>query len=300
MDTKGEEATSHHENVLGSGWETDQEKGWKDATWEIMRGENWEALVDLMENTVKMFKLLNDADDIFAKLTENESVQQTAVDKEATDCDESLADMESVSSASDSSFRLRMQEILDRKWPDTESDDDESGSSAITSYKEENTRPTDKRQNVIVFLPAEMDCSTQDKEIEKALTYLGCDKDNIVNTEMIRDRGEDYNGKVVLRVQMDTVKQASKALANAYKLKNYPVPGIYIAKDMTYHQRLKMRELVRILRFKIEMLPKYRWKIVDWEVVNVGLFKKNEHESMKLDLIDSSSASLVSSSGTGN
>ena len=290
-------------NVLGSGWETDQENGWKDATWEIMRGENWEALVDLMENTVKMFKLLNDADNVFAKLTENESVEQTAVDcpldKEATYCEESLADMESVSSASDSSsLRLRIQ-IYDQKLSDTESDDDESGSSAVNSYKEENTRPTDKRQNVIVFLPAEMDCSTQDKEIEKALTYLGCDKDNIVNTEMIRDRGEDCNGKVVLRVQMDTVKQASKALANAYKLKNYPVPGIYIAKDMTYHQRLKMRELVRTLRFKIEMLPKYRWKIVDWEVVNVGLFKKNEHESMKLALIDSSSASLVSSSGTG-
>ena len=77
------------------------------------------------------------------------------------------------------------------------------------------------------------------------------------------------------------------------------MPGIYIAKDMTYHQRMKMRELVKTLRSRIERFPKYRWKIVDWEVVNVGLFKKNEHESMKLDLIDSSSASLVSSSGTG-
>ena len=56
-----------------------------------------------------------------------------------------------------------------------------------------------------------------------------------------------------------------------------------------------MRELVRILRFKIEMLPKYRWKIVDWEVVNVGRFKKKEQDS-KFDLMDS--ASLVSSSGS--
>ena len=204
-----------------------------------------------------------------------------------------MADIELVSTTSESPFF--QFPFVDGKSSDTESDDsDESGSSSI-SYKEENTRPTDKRQNVIVFLPADMDCSIQDKEIEKALAYLGCDKDSIMNTEMIRDRGEDCNEKIVLKVQMDTVKQASKALANAYKLKNYPLPGIYIAKDMTYHQRLKMRELVRILRFKIEMLPKYRWKIVDWEVVNVGRFKKKEQDS-KFDLMDS--ASLVSSSGS--
>ena len=93
--------------------------------------------------------------------------------------------------------------------------------------------------------------------------------------------------------KMNTVKQASKALANAYKLKNYPVSGIYIAKDMTYHQRLKMRELVKTLRYRIEMLPKYRWKIVDWEVVNVGRFKKQEQD-FKHDLMNSYSGSLDS------
>ena len=44
------------------------------------------------------------------------------------------------------------------------------------------------------------------------------------------------------------------------------------------------------------VLPKYRWKNVDWEVVNVGRFKKQEQEC-KLDLMDSSSGSLVSSAG---
>jgi hypothetical protein len=256
-------------------------------------------LIELMENTVKMYKLLNDADDIFAKSTTNDSVKQTAVDRlsadmMATDCEESLADIESVSNVSESLSCILDCNLLPSE--DMELDDDESGPLSMlstASYKEENMRPTDKRQNVIVFLPADMDCSIQDEAIEKAFAYLGCEQFSILNTEMVRDRGEDCNGKIVIRVQMNTVKQASKALANAYKLKNYPVPGIYIAKDMTYHQRLKMRELVKTLRYRIEMLPKYRWKIVDWEVVNVGRFKKQEHES-KLDLMESYSGSLAS------
>ena len=109
------------------------------------------------------------------------------------------------------------------------------------------------------------------------------------------DRGDDYNGKKsVLRVQMDTVKQASIALANAYKLKNYPLPGVYIAKDMTYHQRVKMRELVKTLRWRIDHQPKYRWKIVDWEVVNVGYFKQVQESESKPDTMNRISGSFGS------
>ena len=54
------------DNVLGRGWEADQKNGWKDATWEIMRGENWDRLIEIMENTVNMYKLLNDADYIIS------------------------------------------------------------------------------------------------------------------------------------------------------------------------------------------------------------------------------------------
>ena len=89
---------------------------------------------------------------------------------------------------------------------------------------------------------------------------------------MVRDKAEDCNiyDKIVLRVRMDSVKQVTKALANAYKLKRYP--NIYIARDMTFHQRSKLRDLVMKLRLNISLQPEYRWKIVDWEVVKVGLF----------------------------
>ena len=167
-------------------------------------------------------------------------------------------------------------------------------SSGIAVGKKDRLRSIDKRQNVMVFLPAYMDCCIQETQIEKALSYLGCEKESIMSTEMVRDRGNDSNEKIVLRVQMDTIKQATKALANAYKLKNYPVSGIHIAKDMTYQQRLKMRELVRTLRSKIEMLPEYRWKIVDWEVVNVGLFKKQKKE-FEVDIDSNSSESETDS-----
>ena len=294
--------------ALGRDWEADQKNGWKDKTWEIIKGKNWDALIQLMDNTVKMFNLITDANDLLAKATTNDSVKESATtvsicdklddiksavdrlsaNKEAADSEESLANLDSLSDGSNPlSSCCKLWSAVD-----IGSDKDEPAFGAIAP-EEEKARPIDKRQNVIVFLPTVLDY-TQDEEIEGMLTYLGCEKDSILTTEMVRDRDDDYNGKSVLRVQMDTVKQASIALANAYKLKNYPLPGVYIAKDMTYHQRVKMRELVKTLRWRIDHQPKYRWKIVDWEVVNVGYFKQVQESESKPDTMNRISGSFGS------
>ena len=152
------------------------------------------------------------------------------------------------------------------------------------NVENKNRTRTDRRRNVMVFLPC-LHSLNNDKEVENVLTYLGCDKASIQDTEIVRDRSEYYDEKIVLRVQMDSVEQASKAFANGYKLKYYDGPKIFIAKDMTYSQRIKLRELVMMLRENIRLEPKYRWKIVDWEVVKVGLFKKRDQTNSDSDSI---------------
>ena len=55
-----------------------------------------------------------------------------------------------------------------------------------------------------------------------------------------------------------------------------------------------MRELVKTLRWRIDHQPKYRWKIVDWEVVNVGYFKQEQESESKLDTMNRISGSFGS------
>ena len=127
----------------------------------------------------------------------------------------------------------------------------------------------------MVFLPAHsVGSSNYRKEVENALAYLGCKKASLLDTEIVRDKSNDSDEKIVLRVHMDSIEQASKAFANAYKLKSYSGPDVFIAKDMSFHHRTKLRHLVHILHMKILSQPEYRWKIVDWEVVKVGQFKR--------------------------
>ena len=276
-------------------WETDATNGWKNCTERIMRYKNWDAVIGLIENTMDMWIMLKEADDLIAKVITKGSVTDKEVITKLSEI-ESKTDILSDRLMPDITIGEKLDDIklvMDKLCAEKEIDhcstsfenmelysaasESVPGKDAIVK-KNGVKRIMDKRRNVMVFLPAYMDSSRQDKEVENALSYLGCDKGSILDMEMVRDRGDDFNEKIVLRVQMDTVKQASKALANACKLKNYPVPGIYIAKDMTYYQRIKLRELVKKLRSNIEMLPKYRWKIVDWEVVSVGLFKQKEQK----------------------
>ena len=273
-------------------WETDKKNGWKNSAECIMRGRNWDAVIGLIENTMKMWEMLTEADDLIAKSIIKGSVTDKEVITKLSEI-ESKTDILSDRLMPDSTICEKLDDIklvMDKLCADKESDHrstssenaelDNAAPESVPGrnpfVKKDGVKRKDRRQNVMVFLPAYMDSPRQDKDVENALSYLGCDRGSILDMEMVMDRSDDCNGKIVLRVQMDTVKQASKALANACQLKNYSVPGIYIAKDMTYYQRIKLRELVKKLRSNIEMLPKYRWKIVDWEVVSVGLFKRKE------------------------
>ena len=73
---------------------------------------------------------------------------------------------------------------------------------------------------------------------------------------------------------MNSTEAVSSILDNASKLKSYYGPKMYMAQDLNYVERERLRKLVRILREKIDEESENYWKIVDGEVKIVGAMKK--------------------------
>ncbi len=274
--------------ILGKDWETDKDNRWTESCYNIIRNEQYDFLTGLLDYTTKMMALLSEAENFIASSI-NEPVKDTEVIVKLKEI-ESKTDILFDKIMPDSKICEKLENIkqgMDKLCAERDTKNNApSEKSAEMSIERDGSVPhygvkrSDKRQNVMVFLPTDRDSCDFDEKVEDVLTYLGCDKESIQEIEVVRDKGDDCDDKIVLRVHMDSVKQATKALANAFKLKRYP--GIYIARDMTIHQQIKLRDLVRKLRSKIQLQPKYRWKIVDWEVVNVGLFNpKYQKEELK-------------------
>ena len=115
------------------------------------------------------------------------------------------------------------------------------------------------------------------QEIGAALYYLDCDKGQLKDVEIVRDR-EEHEDKIVLRLRLNSTKAVSSILDNASKLKSYYGPKMYMPKDHNYFGRSRLRKLLRLLRQRIDKEPDNYWKIVDEEVKNVGaMWKKKLH-----------------------
>ena len=80
--------------------------------------------------------------------------------------------------------------------------------------------------------------------------------------------------KIVLRLRMNSTEAVASILDTASKLKSYYGPKMYMAKDLNYVERQRLRKLVRILREKIDEEPENYWKIVNGEVRIVGIMRK--------------------------
>ena len=276
--------SSSMNSFLGDDWELDKAHEWRYITSSIIEDRYYDSLIGVLDTTLKMMKLLAKAEDfivtkkemeppIMDTRTMNDKMNQT----EGIDSDSSIFDgltvpeltlydngMGNLDSAENLSLELGIMDEKNNESPV------EIVSTAPLKRDGDVSKPRDRRKNVMMFLPGcIMNSCSYEKEVENILTYLGCEKSSIQDIEIVRDGGDRYS---VLRVEMDSVREASRALANAYKLKNYLGP-IFIAKDMTFCQRMKMRELVKTLRECITLQPMYRWKIIDWEVVKVGVFQ---------------------------
>jgi hypothetical protein len=110
------------------------------------------------------------------------------------------------------------------------------------------SRKKSRERNVMVFI--EDFCrKSYYEEIEAALAYLDCDKGQLKEVEIVRDRVEPED-KIVLRLRMNSTEAVASILDTASKLKSYYGPKMYMAKDLNYVERQRLRKLVRILRKK--------------------------------------------------
>ena len=259
------------------------EHGKEELVYTIMKGECYDDLEELIRHTLRMKSLLLKAEETFSTNIEEE-IEEKEQHEEVMS---TLNCIHSKICTVDNYVNGRLRETMEavnmevkevRKSTNTivegiaEKEQTESEDNPQNLLKPMLVKAAkDKRYNVMVFLPGGSESSSYSGQIGDMLTYLGCDKEAMVGIEVVRDSG-DVDKKTVLRVQMDSIEQASKILANAHKLKNYE-ENLYIAKDLKFSERIKLRELVSILRQKICEDPSHRWKIIDWQVVKIGLFK---------------------------
>ena len=89
------------------------------------------------------------------------------------------------------------------------------------------------------------------------------------------DKTRGHGQKIALKLCFENAQQVSKVLANAYRLKHYNRMRVFLAQDLAFAERMKLRNLVKLLRENILNYPTCRWKIVKDQVVNVGVFKNS-------------------------
>ncbi len=109
-------------------------------------------------------------------------------------------------------------------------------------------------------------------EVHEVLAYLGVEA-NVSSIAVVKTGCKD--NKVTLRVSFGSSEPVAAALANAKTLKSFRKFKVYLAKDMTYDERQKVRGLVKELRSRIRSEPGTYWTIRDFEVVGFGTYRKS-------------------------
>jgi hypothetical protein len=217
-------------------WEDDKERLMSD----IMHGSWYDGLECLLKSAIKMKTLLLHVKELNVS---NGETKRKFSDPLASQVEEEVKTKEVVAEFED--------KVADRKV---------------------DSRKKGRERNVMVFI--EDFCSeSYYEEIEAALNYLDCDKGQLKEVEIVRDRVEPED-KIVLRLRMNSTEAVASILDAASKLKSYYGPKMYMAKDLNYVERQRLRKLVRILREKIDKEPENYWKIVNGEVRIVGTMRK--------------------------
>ena len=224
---------------------------------DIMQGNWYDGLECLLKSAMKMKKLLLHVRESSRSVNE-------------------VTDKSSTSSLSVASQEEGEEEETDEEEEETKTAEDScqmKETVGLAKYEHDYRRRCRER-NVMVFI--EDYCSNSYyEEVEAALSYLDCEKEQLKEVEIVQDKTEPED-KIILRLRLNSTEAVSSILDNASKLKSYYGPRMYMAKDLTYVERQRLRKLVRILREKIEEQPENYWKIVDGQVKVVGIMRKKK------------------------
>ena len=263
-------------NVEGGGtkWE-DTENSKKDLISDIIHGEWVDGFLYLLKGAAQMKALLHHAKELSLDMIESKAEQDApSISIRETKDSRTLKVSEHPNTS------CLVQKVVDDAKHELIGHID-------TVVRNLDNRRKGRDHNVMVFMELEDQhdlnhINSYHEEIEAAFSYLDCDKEELREVEIVQDaNGNGTDNKSILRVRMDSTEAVSSLLANASNLRSYEGPRLYLAKDLSYVERLRLRKLVKDLREKIDQQPEYYWKIIDGEVRNLGRFKQRAYRKQR-------------------
>jgi hypothetical protein len=149
-------------------------------------------------------------------------------------------------------------------------DQEKSQSQTVQIDSQPTQRWTQARRrqcNLMIFGSFE-NGSNYSMEVNEVLRHLGVNlrADEFFITEI--KKSSSYE-KSILRVEFNSPDPVQVAMMNARRLKSF-AKQVYIANDLSYQERARLRVKVQELKVKIEQQPEIYWTIKGYRIVSLG------------------------------
>ncbi|KAL5258972.1 hypothetical protein ACHWQZ_G009440 [Mnemiopsis leidyi] len=246
-----------------------------DLIFTIMKGNCYDHLRELIDAAKRMKRLILSAEQTFSTKIIDESGESEEKDDERLDnMHETILDVKSSVEKclvnTMETMKMEIEEIRESTntmiaYMDNEKSQKEQEETAKPARKWTEVR---RRQcNLMIFGSFEQgdDYSTEVKEI---LKHVGV---NIRANEfyITEIKTGESNRKSILRVEFDSPDPVQIAMMNARRLKSFD-KRVYIANDLSYQERARLRVKVQELKVKIEQQPEIYWTIKGCRIVSLG------------------------------
>ena len=246
-----------------------------DLIFTIMKGNCYDHLRELIDAAKRMKRLILSAEQTFSTKIVDESGESEEKDDERLDnMHETILDVKSSVEKclvnTMETMKMEIEEIRESTntmiaYMDNEKSQKEQEETVKPARKWTEVR---RRQcNLMIFGSFEQgdDYSTEVKEI---LKHVGV---NIRANEfyITEIKTGESNRKSILRVEFDSPDPVQIAMMNARRLKSFD-KRVYIANDLSYQERARLRVKVQELKVKIEQQPEIYWTIKGCRIVSLG------------------------------
>ena len=248
-----------------------------DLIYTIMKRNCYDLLIELIDQAVKMQSLIQSAEETFSA----EPLDKFEVLQEKDErIDNMHGDILNVKSCVEERLINTLETVK------TEMEEIRESTAAIAEYMDQEKSQTEemglprlqpvkkwtqarRRQcNLMVFgfFEKETDYSL---EVMDILRHVGVNSkaDEFYITEI--KTNVSYK-KSILRVEFDSPGPVQVAMLNARRLKSFDKYEVYIANDLSYQERARLRLKVQELKSKREQQPEIYWTIRGCKIVSLG------------------------------
>ena len=260
-----------------------------DLIFTIMKGNCYDHLRELIDAAKRMKRLILSAEQTFSTEIVNESGESDEKDDVRLDnMHKTILDVKSSVEKclvnTMETVKMEIEEIRESTntivaYMDNEKSQKEQEESVKPARKWTEVR---RRQcNLMIFGCFEQrdNYSTEVKEI---LIHVGV---NIRANEfyITEIKTGESNGKSILRVEFDSPDPVQIAMMNARRLRSFD-KRVYIANDLSYQERMRLRVKVQELKVKIEQQPEIYWTIKGCRIVSLGPRRTSDLVEQKLEI----------------